>query len=94
MNADEPTTGTEDADMPAIPWFGPTLHELVPDAPPGTRPPILHKQVGPALARVRKDPVAQERIRRADRASRGAVASLVAEMLTPPLPRHNPEELP
>ncbi|MFI5814546.1 hypothetical protein ACIA7S_26775 [Streptomyces sp. NPDC051643] len=50
--------------------------------------------MGPALARVRKDPVAQERIRRADRASRGAVASLVAEMLTPPLPRHNPEELP
>lgn len=80
--------------MPAIPWFGPTLHELVPAAPPGTRPVPLGRQVGLALARARQDPAAQKRIRRADRASRGAVASLVAEMLTPPLPRHNPEELP
>ncbi|MET7972449.1 hypothetical protein ABZW44_05045 [Streptomyces mirabilis] len=50
--------------------------------------------MGQALAAARQDPDGHERIRRADHASRGAVGSLVAEMLTPPLPRHDTEELP
>ncbi|MFF3467477.1 hypothetical protein [Streptomyces sp. NPDC002619] len=94
MNVDKPASGAGGAEAPPIPWFGPTLHELVPDSPPGTRPPVLRRQVGQALTAARQDPVRQERIRRADHASRGAVAALVAEMLSPPLPRHNSEELP
>ncbi|MET9145254.1 hypothetical protein [Streptomyces sp. NPDC004042] len=85
--------GAEGVEAPPIPWFGPTLHELLPGAAPGTRPPVLRRQVGQALAGARQDPVRRELVRRADHASRGAVGSLVAEMLTPPLPRHDPEEL-
>ncbi|MFC5959050.1 hypothetical protein ACFP51_32830 [Streptomyces pratens] len=94
MNVDKPASGAEGTGVTPIPWFGPTLHELVPGSPPGTRPPVLRRQVGQALTAARQDPVRQERIRRADHASRGAVNSLVAEMLTPPLPRHDTEELP
>ncbi|WP_225080708.1 hypothetical protein [Streptomyces sp. CoT10] len=94
MTVDKPVSGAEGAEAPPIPWFGPTLHELVPGTAPGTRPPILRKRVGQALAAARQDPDRRERIRRADHASRGAVDSLVAEMLTPPLPRHDTEELP
>ncbi|GGZ88303.1 hypothetical protein ACFOOM_18710 [Streptomyces echinoruber] len=94
MTVDKPASGPGDTEAPPIPWFGPTLHELVPGSPPGTRPPVLRRQVGQALAAARHDPVRQEHIRRADRASRSAVDSLVAEMLTPPLPRPDTEELP
>ncbi|MDX2599626.1 hypothetical protein PV379_41280 [Streptomyces caniscabiei] len=94
MTVDKPASGAEGTEAPPIPWFGPTLHELVPGAAPGIRPPILRRQVGQALAAARQDPVRQELIRQADRVSRDAVGSLVAEMLTPPLPRNDPEELP
>ncbi|WP_030674102.1 hypothetical protein [Streptomyces cellulosae] len=94
MTVDEPDPGAGGAVAPPVPWFGPTLHELVPGAAPGTRAPVLRKQTAQAIAAARRDPVRQERIRRADQASRGAVAALVAEMLTPPLPRPDTEELP
>ncbi|MFF2205246.1 hypothetical protein [Streptomyces sp. NPDC058145] len=94
MNVDKPASGTEGAETLPIPWFGPTLHELVPGSPPGTRPLVLRSRVGQAFAAARQDPVEQERIRRADHASRGAIGSLVAEMLTPPLPRHDTEVRP
>ncbi|MET9254876.1 hypothetical protein [Streptomyces sp. NPDC003717] len=77
-----------------LPWFGPTLHELVPGIPPGARPPALRKEAARALTAARHDPARQDRLRRADHASRGAVAALVAEMLTPPLPRHDAKDLP
>lgn len=93
MNVAKPASEAEGAEAPPMPWFGPTLHELVPGAAPGTRPPVLRRKVGQALTAARQDPVRRELIRRADHASRGAVGSLVAEMLTPPLPRHDPEEL-
>ncbi|WP_175647630.1 hypothetical protein [Streptomyces cyaneochromogenes] len=92
MTVAKPASGAGGAEAPPIPWFGPTLHELVAGAAPGTRPPVLRRQVGQALTAARQDPVRRELIRRADHASRGAVGSLVAEMLTPPLPRHDPEE--
>ncbi|WP_327343125.1 hypothetical protein [Streptomyces europaeiscabiei] len=92
MNVDKHAAEAEGAEAPSIPWFGPTLYELVPGAAPGTRPLILRRQVGQAITAARQDPVGRERIHRADLASHGAVGSLVAEMLTPPLPDHNPEE--
>jgi hypothetical protein len=94
LTVDEAGSGAQGAEAPPIPWFGPTLHELVPGSAPGTRPPALRKQAAQALAAARQDPVRQEHIRRADQASRNAVAALVAEMLTPPLPRHDTEVLP
>jgi hypothetical protein len=100
LTADEPAEGTAPTrgaagtEAPPIPWFGPTLHELVPGTPPGTRPPGLRRQAAQARTAARQDPDRQERIRRADQASRSAVGALVAEMLTPPLPRHDSEELP
>lgn len=75
-----------------LPWFGPTLHELVPDTPLGTRPPILRKRAARGLAGARRDPVRHASIRRADENSRSATDALVAEMLTPPLPCHASEE--
>ncbi|WP_416978781.1 hypothetical protein [Streptomyces sp. T028] len=93
MTVDEPSSGSAgDSDPPPLPWFGPTLHELVPGTPPGSRPPALRVKAARALAAARNDPVRREGIRRADQASRSAVDALVAEMLTPPLPRHDPEE--
>ncbi|WP_329133517.1 hypothetical protein OG552_16170 [Streptomyces sp. NBC_01476] len=89
MTVDEPASGAE---APSIPWFGPTLQELLPGTAPGARPPILRRQAARALAAARQDPVRQEHIHRADQGSRSAVAALVAEMLTPPLPRRDSEE--
>lgn len=80
--------------MPPIPWFGPTLHELVPGTAPGSRSPALRRHAAQAITDARHDPIRQGLIRRADQASRSAVDSLVAEMLTPPLPGHDTEELP
>ncbi|MGW1092539.1 hypothetical protein ACWD4L_41515 [Streptomyces sp. NPDC002596] len=94
MTVNKPASGADCSEAPPIPWFGPTLHELVPGSAPGTRLSILRRLAAPALAAARQDPVRQERIRRADQASRSAVAALVAEMLTPPLPRHDTEERP
>ncbi|MFD1832548.1 hypothetical protein ACFSJS_23300 [Streptomyces desertarenae] len=94
MTTGKTTSHTEDTEAPPIPWFGPTLHELVPGSPPGTRPLVLRRKVGQALSEAQRDPDRCERIRRADHESRNAVAALVAEMLTPPLPRRDTEELP
>ncbi|WP_330460416.1 hypothetical protein OIB37_28200 [Streptomyces sp. NBC_00820] len=94
MTVDEPLRGAGRTEAPAIPWFGPTLHELVPDIVPGTRPLVLRRQAAQALAAARQDPAREELIRQADQASRSAVTALVAEMLTPPLPRQDTEELP
>ncbi|MFJ8080049.1 hypothetical protein ACIQ6Y_05390 [Streptomyces sp. NPDC096205] len=80
--------------LPPIPWFGPTLYELVPGIVPGTRPQPLRRQAAQALAAARRDPVRHELLQRADQGSRGPVATLVAEMLTPPLPPYDTEESP
>ncbi|MEU8692399.1 hypothetical protein [Streptomyces sp. NPDC048665] len=83
-----------DSELPPIPWFGPTLHELVPGIAPGTRPLPLRRQAAQALAKARQDPVRRGLIERADQASHSPVAALVAEMLTPPLPPQASEERP
>jgi hypothetical protein len=80
--------------LPPIPWFGPTLHELVPGIAPGTRTQPMRRQAAQALAKARQDPVRHGLIERADQASRSPVAALVAEMLTPPLPPQASEERP
>lgn len=92
MNNPTSASRAESLETSPIPWFGPTLYELVPGAAPGTRPLVLKRQVGRAVTTARQDPVRRELIRRADRASRGAVGSVIAEMLTPPLPRHDRKE--
>ncbi|MFD5834560.1 hypothetical protein ACFWHV_13460 [Streptomyces collinus] len=94
MTVDQSAQGTGGAEVPPIPWFGPTLHELVPGCVPGARLPALRTQAARARAAARQDPDRVERIGRADRNSRGTVTALVAEMLTPPLPRPDTEELP
>ncbi|MER6252859.1 hypothetical protein ABT224_16010 [Streptomyces sp. NPDC001584] len=94
MTVDEPAAGGQGAEVPPIPWFGPTLYELVDGIVPGTRLPALRRQAGRARTEARQDPVRLELIRRADRASDSAVAALVAEMLAPPLHRHEPKEVP
>ncbi|MET9823106.1 hypothetical protein ABZ038_16090 [Streptomyces sp. NPDC006349] len=79
--------GSEDPSLPPIPWFGPTLHELVPGIPPGTRPLPLRRLAAKALNEaIRQDPARHQLLQRADQASSGPVTALVAEMLTPPLP--------
>jgi hypothetical protein len=83
-----------DSSLPPIPWFGPTLYELVPGIAPGTRPMPLRRQAAQALAAARRDPVRHELIHRADQGSRSPVTALVAEMLTPPLPAYDTEERP
>ncbi|WP_405437885.1 hypothetical protein OG373_11180 [Streptomyces avidinii] len=85
-------TGTE---PPALPWFGPTLHELVPGTPLGARPLELRKQAARELAAsARKDPGRHALVQRANQNSHTPVAALVAEMLTPPLPHPRTEERP
>ena len=78
--------GSEDPSLPPIPWFGPTLHELVPGIPPGTRPLPLRRLTAKALTEARQDPDRHRLLQRADQASSSPVTALVAEMLTPPLP--------
>lgn len=95
MTTGTPSPKATDSILPALPWFGPTLHELVPGTPPGSTPLVLRKQAGRAVTSAgRQDPVRRELIRRADRNSHTPVAALVAEMLTPPLPRRHTEERP
>ncbi|MGA5872408.1 hypothetical protein [Streptomyces cinereoruber] len=79
-----------------LPWFGPTLHELLPDTPPGTRPMKLraHAAREMSAARARQDQVRHALVDRADRNSHTPLDAIVAEMLTPPLPRPDPEERP
>ncbi|MEW5658782.1 hypothetical protein ACPCAE_05710 [Streptomyces cinereoruber] len=47
-----------------------------------------------SAARARQDQVRHALVDRADRNSHAPVDALVAEMLTPPLPRPDPEEHP
>lgn len=68
------------------PWLGPTLHELLPDSPPGTGNGILLKRVVPALKRARDDPDRSAALLLARNATTTPVGALVAELLTPPLP--------
>ncbi|MFK0119510.1 hypothetical protein [Streptomyces sp. NPDC090994] len=84
----------EEVVSPPLPWFGPTLYELVPGLAPGARSSAIRTTAARAITSARHDPVRQDRLRRADQASHGAVAALVAEMLTPPLPRPDPEDRP
>ncbi|MGW6540325.1 hypothetical protein ACWGDD_31415 [Streptomyces sp. NPDC055011] len=90
MNVTDDSTGAE---PPPLPWFGPTLHELLPDAPLGTRPVDLRRRAAPELsaAAARVDPVRHALVHRANQNSRTPVAALVAEMLTPPLPCPDPD---
>ncbi|MFI8368035.1 hypothetical protein [Streptomyces sp. NPDC085466] len=78
---------------PPLPWFGPTLHELLPDAPLGTRPVDLRRRAAPELsaAAARKDPVRHALVHRANQNSRTPVDALVAELLTPNLPHPEPD---
>lgn len=92
MTDDASAPNRVDSSLPAIPWFGPTLHELVPGIAPGTRPLPLRGMAARALAAARRDPVRYELIRRADQGSRSPVTALVAEMLTPPLRPLDTEE--
>ncbi|MCB8905782.1 MULTISPECIES: hypothetical protein [unclassified Streptomyces] len=96
MTTGAPSPQPVDTEPPPLPWFGPTLHELLPDTPPGTRPMKLRAQAARELsaARARQDPARQALVHRADRNSHTPVDALVAEMLTPPLPRPDPEERP
>ncbi|MEU2073426.1 hypothetical protein [Streptomyces sp. NPDC013489] len=96
MTTGTPSPRPSDAEPPPLPWFGPTLHELLPDTPLGTRPVRLRTQAAQELntARARKDSARQALVHRADQGSRTPVAALVAEMLTPPLPRTDTEERP
>ncbi|MEV7110029.1 hypothetical protein [Streptomyces anulatus] len=94
MTTGTPSPKATDSSPLALPWFGPTLHELVPGTPPGSTPLILRRQAGRAVTSGRQDPDRRELVRRADRNSHTPVAALVAEMLTPPLPRHHTEERP
>ncbi|WP_435189642.1 hypothetical protein [Streptomyces sp. bgisy126] len=96
MTTGSPSPRPAGDEPPPLPWFGPTLHELLPDAPPGTVPMKLRAHVARELsaARARRDSARQALVDRADRNSRMPVDALVAEMLTPPLPRPDPEERP
>ncbi|MFM9593124.1 hypothetical protein ACKI1J_33660 [Streptomyces scabiei] len=94
MTDDASAANRGDGGLPPIPWFGPTLHELVPDIAPGARPLPLRRQAAQALASARTDPVRHGLIHRADQGSRSPLTALVAEMLTPPLPPHDTEERP
>ncbi|MFE1341450.1 hypothetical protein ACFW6K_27700 [Streptomyces sp. NPDC058733] len=94
MNDDASAPNRTESGLPPIPWFGPTLHELVPGIAPGTRPLPLRRKAAQALAAARRDPVRHELIHRADQGSRSPVTALVAEMLTPPLPPLDIEERP
>ncbi|MFF1777770.1 hypothetical protein [Streptomyces virginiae] len=96
MTTGTPSPQRSDGEPPPLPWFGPTLHELLPDAPPGTRPMKLRALAARELgaARARQDSARQALVDRADRNSHTPVDALVAEMLTPPLPRPDPEERP
>ncbi|MFH9734117.1 hypothetical protein [Streptomyces sp. NPDC017260] len=97
MTADETAPGSpdgEDPSLPPIPWLGPTLHELVPGIPPGTRPLPLRRLAAKALGEARQDPDRHQLLRRADRACSSPVTTLVAEMLTPPLPPRETETAP
>ncbi|MFD5342180.1 hypothetical protein ACFWJY_00035 [Streptomyces anulatus] len=95
MTTGRPSPTATDSGPPPLPWIGPTLHELVPGTPLGSTPLILRRQAGRAVtAAGRQDPDRRELVRQADRNSHTPVAALVAEMLTPPLPRHHTEERP
>ncbi|MEU3605995.1 hypothetical protein AB0E83_11150 [Streptomyces sp. NPDC035033] len=96
MTTGIPSPRSSDAEPPPLPWFGPTLHELLPDAPPGTRTMRLRTQAARELgaARTRGDAARHALVDRASRNAHTPVDALVAEMLTPPLPRPDPEERP
>ena len=96
MTTGAPSPQQSGTEPPPLPWFGPTLHELLPDAPLGTRPLKLRTLAAPELtaAAARKDPARHELVHRANQNSHTPVDALVAEMLTPPLPHHDTEERP
>ncbi|WP_331452424.1 hypothetical protein [Streptomyces sp. SS162] len=94
MTDDATAPKRADSEPPPIPWFGPTLHELVPGVPPGTRPLPMRGKAARALAAARQDPVRHALLHGADQGSRSPVTALVAEMLTPPLPPIDTEERP
>ena len=96
MTTGAPAPQRPGAEAPTIPWFGPTLHELLSDAPLGTRPLRLRTLAAPELApaAARKDPARHAVVHRANLNSHTPVDALVAEMLTPPLPCHDTEEGP
>ncbi len=92
MTTGTPSPKATDSSSLPLPWFGPTLHELVPGTPPGSTPLMLRKQASRAAGRQDQD--RRELVRQADRNSHTPLAALVAEMLTGPLPRYHTEERP
>ncbi|MER5778908.1 hypothetical protein ABT144_32415 [Streptomyces sp. NPDC002039] len=94
MTTGAPSPKHADSEPPALPWFGPTLHELIPGTPLGARPLVLRKQAARELSAARKDPARHALVERANQNSHTPADALVAEMLTPPLPRQHTEERP
>ncbi|MCX5314778.1 hypothetical protein ACWD8L_00485 [Streptomyces sp. NPDC005133] len=78
-----PATGI---DPTPVPWLGPTLHELLPDSPPGTRLPALVKNAAAAISGTKDDRDRVAALKQARDEARTPVNALVAELLTPPLP--------
>ncbi|MFD9872879.1 hypothetical protein DLE01_37625 [Streptomyces sp. FT05W] len=96
MTTGAPSSQYSGAEPPPLPWFGPTLHELLPDAPLGTRPLGLRRLAAPELtaSAALNDSVRHALVHRANQNSHTPVDALVAEILTPPLPGHDTEERP
>ncbi|WP_329209507.1 hypothetical protein [Streptomyces sp. NBC_01708] len=96
MTTGAPSSQHSGAEPPPLPWFGPTLHELLPDAPLGTRPLGLRRLAAPELtaSAALKDSARHALVHRANQNSHTPVDALVAEILTPPLPGHDTEERP
>ncbi|WP_338702535.1 hypothetical protein V2W30_34575 [Streptomyces sp. Q6] len=71
-----------------MPYFGPTVFELVPNTRPGIGQGDLAKAAGVAISRARRarDTDRERALKAAHDAARTPADSLVAELLTPPLP--------
>ncbi|MDJ0465266.1 hypothetical protein [Streptomyces sp. H27-C3] len=73
-----------------MPFFGPTVFELLPGARLGTRPADLAKSAAVAISRARRDQDTSRARVLALEAARDAARTtddvLVSELLTPPLP--------
>lgn len=71
-----------------VPFFGPTVFELLPGARPGARPADLAKSAGVAISRARRaqDTDRVHALEAARDAARTTDDVLVSELLTPPLP--------
>lgn len=72
----------------SMPFFGPTVFELLPDARPGIGQGDLARAAGVAISRARRarDTDRERALKAAQNAARTPDNSLISELLTPPLP--------